>query len=147
MAALAGKFRSEKQDWATPAEVFAPRAREFCFTLDAAANSTNAKAESFFTETENGLAQDWKRNIVWLSSICLPRPGGWRIGCANPARAAALLAQPSSCSFQRGQTLFGSMTTAPALAEIRFIRGRPKFDSAKHGLPQPLCIAIFRPAS
>lgn len=27
--------------------------------------------------------------------------------------------------------------------EIRFIRGRPKFKGAKHGLPQPLAIVIF----
>jgi len=27
--------------------------------------------------------------------------------------------------------------------EIRFIKGRPKFGDAKHGLPQPLAIVIF----
>lgn len=30
--------------------------------------------------------------------------------------------------------------------EVRFVRGRPKFGGADHGLPQPLCIVIFRPA-
>ena len=29
--------------------------------------------------------------------------------------------------------------------EVRFVRGRPKFGGADHGLPQPLCLVIFRP--
>ncbi len=27
--------------------------------------------------------------------------------------------------------------------EVRFIRGRPKFKGAEHGLPQPLAIVVF----
>ena len=28
--------------------------------------------------------------------------------------------------------------------EVRFLRGRPKFKGAEHGLPQPLAIVVFR---
>jgi site-specific DNA-methyltransferase (adenine-specific) len=28
--------------------------------------------------------------------------------------------------------------------EIKFIEGRPKFEGSKHGLPQPLCIVVFK---
>ena len=31
--------------------------------------------------------------------------------------------------------------------EVRFVRGRPKFVGAIHGLPQPLAIVVFRGAS
>ena len=147
MAALAGKFRSEKQDWATPAEVFAPLAREFCFTLDAAANSTNAKAESFFTRN-----REWARSrleeeyCLAKSSICLLQAGRLADWVRKSARAAAAGATVVMLIPARTNTVWFH-DYCLALAEIRFIRGRPKFDSAKHGLPQPLCIAIFRPAS
>ena len=30
-------------------------------------------------------------------------------------------------------------------AEVRFVRGRPKFGDADHGLPLPLAVVIYRP--
>src|SRR5258707_6542028 len=52
-------LRHKSVEWETPAEVFEPLNREFSFTLDACATAENTKCENFFTEEQDGLAQEW----------------------------------------------------------------------------------------
>ena len=58
MAGFAKKFESAKQDWTTPDALFEPINAEFKFTLDAAADATNARADNFFCADDDGLRQD-----------------------------------------------------------------------------------------
>jgi hypothetical protein len=67
MAGFAKKFESAKQDWTTPDDLFNPINAEFKFTLDAAADAINARAEKFFCVTDDGLRQDWVQFEVTLS--------------------------------------------------------------------------------
>lgn len=46
-------FSSDKQDWETPQELFDELNNEFNFTIDVAANESNAKCKRFYTEAEN----------------------------------------------------------------------------------------------
>jgi phage N-6-adenine-methyltransferase len=144
MAEFAKKFESAKQDWETPDDLFVPINAEFGFTLDAAANQQNARAPKFFTIQDDGLSQDWGKNIVWLNP-----PYG-----EKAAKLSDWIKKSLDASIQ-GATV---VLLIPARTntnwfhdlclkhgEVRFIRGRPKFGGAKHGLPQPLCFVIFRP--
>jgi site-specific DNA-methyltransferase (adenine-specific) len=54
-------------DWSTPDWLFQALDAEFRFTLDAAASPHNAKCKRFFTEEEDGLAQDWGTEKVWCN--------------------------------------------------------------------------------
>lgn len=145
MAAFAAKFASARQDWTTPASVFRPLDAEFGFTLDAAASPGNALAARFHTEAEDGMAQDWGRHTVWLN----PPYGGrganklseWvRKGCeAARAGATVVLLIPA----RTNTVWFHDLCLRHG--EVRFVRGRPKFGGAEHGLPQPLCVVVFRP--
>ncbi len=54
-------------DWATPPEVFDPLQREFGFTLDVCASPWNAKLPRFFTEEQDGLAQDWRGERCFMN--------------------------------------------------------------------------------
>lgn len=59
---------SKSDDWATPPDFFDRLDEIFNFQLDAAASPHNAKCSTFFTKTQNGLAQSWhpfKR--IWLN--------------------------------------------------------------------------------
>ena len=67
MAKFSQKFDSAKQDWTTPDALFDPIDAEFHFTLDAAADEQNARAAKFFTESDDGLRQDWGTETVWLN--------------------------------------------------------------------------------
>lgn len=52
-------FSSNRMDWETPDDLFERVNKEFKFTLDAASSHENAKCEKHYTETENGLSQNW----------------------------------------------------------------------------------------
>lgn len=54
-----GRYNGNGRHWATPPEVFDPLHREFDFTLDPCCTPETAKASTYFTEAEDGLAQDW----------------------------------------------------------------------------------------
>jgi hypothetical protein len=55
---------SKRQDWETPAEVFAEYDAEFHFTLDVCATAETAKCARYFTPDMDGLAQDWGETSV-----------------------------------------------------------------------------------
>lgn len=55
-------FMSKKSDWETPQDLFDSLNSEFHFTLDAAASDHNHKLPHYYTEKEDGLAQDWGGN-------------------------------------------------------------------------------------
>lgn len=144
MAGFEKKFESAKQDWTTPDDLFNPINAEFNFTLDAAADAANARAPKFFTAESDGLAQDWGDHTVWLNP-----PYGERSGRISDWIKKAFLA---SCDGATVVMLIPARTNTNwfhdyclKYGEVRFIRGRPKFGNATHGLPQPLCLVIFRP--
>lgn len=144
MAKFIDKFQSVKQDWATPDVLFEPVNREFGFTLDAAADATNAKAEKFFCATVDGLRQDWGNHVVWLNPPYGDRGNklsDWIKKALESSRrgATVVLLIPA----RTNTNWFHDLCLKHG--EVRFVRGRPKFGGASHGLPQPLCFTIFRP--
>lgn len=56
-------FMSEKSDWETPQELFDKLHEEFHFTLDAAASDHNHKLPRYYTESTDGLRQDWGGSV------------------------------------------------------------------------------------
>ena len=144
MGKFGGKFESAKQDWETPADFFAPLHAEFNFTLDAAASSENCKVPYFFSVLDDGLRQDWGTNTVWLNPPYgdnAARLSDWVKKSADAADLGAtvvmLIPARTNTNWFHDQCI--------GRGEVRFVRGRPKFGNADHGLPQPLCLVIFRP--
>lgn len=132
------KFGSARQDWETPDSVFVPLDKEFGFTLDVCASVGNARCERFFTVDEDGLVQRW-------GGICWMNPPFWELGkwvkkayeesrCGSVV--VALLPSRTNTNWWHDYVMKG---------EVRFIRGRPKFKGAEHGLPQPLSIVVWKP--
>lgn len=143
MAKFAERFDSNRQDWTTPDEIFRPLAEEFGFTLDAAASRDNALAASFFDEQADAMTQDWGRHVAWLN----PPYGAKSYSLADWVRKA----HKASLAGATVVMLIPARTNTAwfhdyclAQGEVRFVRGRPKFGDATHGLPQPLCIVVFR---
>lgn len=144
MSVFSRRFESARQDWETPLEIFSPLHAEFNFTLDAAASDANKKVDRFFDAATDGLLQDWGTETVWLN----PPYGD---GAAKVSEWARKAYQAS----RRGATvvmLIPARTNTTWFqdiclrhAEVRFIRGRPRFGDAEHGLPLPLCVVVFRP--
>jgi len=138
MAGFKFKFGSHKQDWETPDELFEPLDDEFGFTLDVCATPENAKCPQFFTERDDGLSQKW-HGVCWMNPP-FGEQGKWvkkaYQSSLEGAIVVCLLPARTNTNWWHSYCMKG---------ETRFIQGRPKFKGAKHGLPQPLAIVIFRP--
>jgi site-specific DNA-methyltransferase (adenine-specific) len=144
MGALASKFSSEIQEWSTPPSLFDPLDQEFSFTLDAAAATENAKVSAFFTRQQNGLAMDFGRATVWINPPFGDRTfplASW----VRKARDAAALGATVVILLPARTNTNWFHDICLRFAEIRFVRGRPRFNGSDHGLPQPLFISVFRP--
>ena len=142
MANFDGKFASAKSDWETPQWLFDLLDQEFHFECDAAANAENAKVENFIDKDTNALRVSW-HGTCWLNPPYSKGIGPWVEKAYREAmgyeRATVVMLVPA-----RTNTVWWHRYCMEA-AEVRFILGRPKFGGAKHGLPQPLAVVVFKP--
>lgn len=60
-------FSSAEEKWQTPPEVFQLLDEEFRFTLDPCAQHDSAKCEKYYTPEEDGLAQSWEGETVFVN--------------------------------------------------------------------------------
>jgi site-specific DNA-methyltransferase (adenine-specific) len=139
LARLDKQFESATVEWPTPDTLWCPLNEEFGFTLDVAATNENTKCLQFFTKADDGLAQPWQgvcwmnppygRELSkWVKKAVEEQKNGVTTVCLIPART---------------NTGWWHDFVIPH-AEVRFVRGRPKFGNANQGLPWPLAILIFK---
>jgi len=141
MAKFETKFDHARQDWETPDEVFLPLMDEFGINLDVCASKDNRKSPRYFGTDDNGLEQEWAPFICWMNPPFGEQAKWVRKAYEESKKGATvicLLPSRTNTNWWHDYCMKG---------EIRFIRGRPIFKGAKHGLPQPLAIVIFRPLS
>lgn len=137
MADFAGQFKSNKIEWETPDDLFEKLSAEFSFTLDVCANSENKKVDRYFSEEQDGLLQEWN-GVCWMNPPFNNKRNWVKKAYAESQKGntvVALLPARTNTNWWHDYCMKG---------EIRFIRGRVKFKGAKHGLPQPLAIVVFR---
>ena len=60
--------RADKDDHPTPQDLFDRLDKEFNFTVDVCSTHINAKCNKHYTKEDNGLAQDWGGETVWLAA-------------------------------------------------------------------------------
>ena len=133
-----GMYSSKKQDYETPQELYDKLNLEFGFTLDPCSTHENAKCKTHYTISENGLKQNWTTEIVfmnppygreikeWVEKAYGESLKGAVVVCLLPAR--------TDTRWWHDYCMKG---------EIRFIKGRLKFGSAKNSAPFPSAIVIF----
>ena len=134
---------SHKTDiWATPQKFFDDLNEEFHFTLDPCANKENHKCEKYFTEEDDGLSQDWSKDIVF----CNPpysKSKEWIKKASEEAKKGStvvMLIPARTDTKAWHEYIFGQTNV-----EIRFIKGRLKFGDGKNSAPFPSAIIIFKP--
>ena len=140
MAINNGLFTSNSDDYGTPQKLFDELNAEFGFDVDVCASASNAKCRRYFSVEENGLVQDWSnyktcwmnppygRQIIdWIQKAYETSLKGSTVVCLLPAR--------TDTKWFHEYCMKG---------EIRFIRGRLKFNDGKTPAPFPSMIVVFK---
>jgi site-specific DNA-methyltransferase (adenine-specific) len=114
--------------WGTDTEIFEDMNREFQFTVDAAADKTNARISKFFTKKDNGLAQDWTGERVWCNppySDLYP----WVAKAAERKAAVAVLLLPARVdrAWWHNYVWDNEGNCPRPGVEIRYAKGRVRF--------------------
>lgn len=140
-------FSSDKMDWETPQEFFDKYDQQYGFTLDVCALKKTSKCKRYFNPIDNGLKQDWSKDICWMNP-----PYG---------RSISQWVKKAYEESQRGATV---VCLLPARTDtkwwwdycmkgkIEFIKGRIKFKgknkqgkTVNNSATFPSAIIIFKP--
>tara|TARA_B110000971_G_scaffold198139_1_gene214513 strand:+ start:621 stop:1046 length:426 start_codon:yes stop_codon:yes gene_type:complete len=130
-------FSSKTDMWSTPQSFFTKYDGEYNFNLDVCASEDNAKCAKYFTETDDGLQQEWEgvcwmnppygREIIkWMKKAYESSLNGATVVCLVPARTDTI--------WWHEYAMKGT---------IEFIRGRLKFGNSKNSAPFPSAIVVF----
>ena len=132
-------FSSKNPDWGTPQDLFDKLDNEFVFTLDPCATRETAKCAKYFTPEDDGLAQDWTGERVFMNPPYGREIGKWMEKAAQHAAEGGLVVclVPS-----RTDTKWWHEHVTKA-SVIRFIQGRLKFQGAKNSAPFPSAVIVY----
>ena len=137
---------AKRQDWGTPQDLFDQLHTEFPFTLDVCASNENAKCQSFYIR--DALSLPWSPN-TW---------SGWW-GCNPPYGRELTRWVEKGVTERHGVMLLPARTdvkwfqdylwdehthAARPDIELRFLRGRWRFEGAAASAPFPSLIAVIR---
>jgi site-specific DNA-methyltransferase (adenine-specific) len=134
-------FSSKTPEWYTPAEFFQRLNAEFNFTLDPCSTHENAKCEKHFTKEDNGLAQSWQGETVFMNPPYGREIGDWMRkayeSCTKDGATVVCLVPARTCTaWWHDFAMKG---------EVRFVRGRLKFGGSADSAPFPSAVVVFRP--
>ena len=135
-------FSSNDDSWETPPSLFNILDMEFNFTLDPCCTKQTAKCKKFFTKEEDGLIQDWSKDIVFVNPPYGREIGKWVEKSYNEAKKGAKVVMliPSRTDTKWFHDFIYNK------AEIRFLKGRIRFLQNKKELnaaPFPTMLIIF----
>lgn len=142
MKNLAVHTSSKTPEWATPQALFDELNREFNFTLDPCATKENAKCAKFYTKEDDGLSKSWDGERVFCNPPYGTQMPKWVKKCAEATGGVVVMLIPA-----RTDTKYFHQFIYQK-AEIRFIKGRIKFEGEQVGsgaAPFPSMIVIFNP--
>ena len=129
---------AQKDTWGTPQDLFDRLDAEFHFTLDVCALPENAKCEQFYSPADNGLAQGW-RGACWMNPPYGRAIGPWMRKAYEESRRGAtvvcLVPSRTDTAWWHDYAMRG---------EVRFLRGRLRFQGAASSAPFASALIIFR---
>ena len=135
-----GLMSSNTDEWATPQKLYDELNKEFNFTLDPCSTKENHKCSTYFTKEDDGLQKEW---------------GGYTVYCNPPyGREISKWIKKAYEENQKGTLI---VLLLPARTdtkwfheyiynkhEIRFIKGRLKFNDEKNNAPFPSMLVVMR---
>lgn len=136
-----GMMSSNTDEWATPKLFFEELNKEFGFTLDPCSTKENHKCKKYYTKDDNGLSKAW---------------GGERVYC-NPPYGREIIKWVEKAYLENKNNNTFVVMLLPARTdtkwfhnyiykkhEIRFIKGRLKFNDGNQSAPFPSMVVIMK---
>ena len=134
-----GMRTSLSDRWSTPRYLFEHMDREFHFTVDVCADSTNHKCARYYDEETDGLSQDWSGEVCWMNPPYGREIGRWvhkaRVSAEQGAIVVALVPARTDTRWWREDMVHAT--------EWRFINGRVRFGEGAGSAPFPSVLAVF----
>lgn len=131
-------FSSKTDLWSTPQDFYDTLHEEFNFTLDPCATHDNHKTDKYFTIDDDGLAQDWSDDVVFMNPPYGRVIGDW-VKKASESETTVVCLVPA-----RTDTKWWHDYVIDTADEIRFIKGRLKFGGQKNSAPFPSAVVVYR---
>ena len=139
---MAAHYSSKTPEWATPQEFFARLDARHNFTLDPCSTHANAKCSKHYTAVENGLAQSWQGERVFMNPPYGRVIGQWMKKAYEESQGSAfvvcLVPARTDTAWWHDYAIKG---------EVTFIRGRLKFGAGKNSAPFPSAVVTFKPSN
>ena len=135
-----GLMTSNSDEWATPIKFYQELNNEFQFTLDPCATIENHKCDMFYTKETNGLEHSWRGYRVFCNPPYGKEISKWvekayRENLLNKTFIVMLLPARTDTRW------FHDFIYKKH--EIRFIKGRLKFNDGKQSAPFPSMLVIM----
>jgi site-specific DNA-methyltransferase (adenine-specific) len=124
----------------TPQFFFNRLDKEFHFTLDPSATHINHKCEKYFTIKENGLLQDWSKDIVFMNPPYGGHTGDWIKKAYEESLKGAVVVCLIAVGTNRS---YWHDYIFPYASQIRWLRGTLKFSDMKSTAPFACVVVVF----
>ena len=135
-----GLMSSNSAEWATPQALFDDLDREFAFTLDPCSTHSNKKCEKHYTKEDDGLSKDWSGETVFCNPPYGRELSKWVEKCHTESQKGTtcvmLIPARTDTSYFHNY-IYGKH-------EIRFIRGRLRFNECNENAPFPSMVVVMR---
>jgi len=142
MKNLKTMLSSNSVEWSTPQDFFDELNKEFNFTLDPCATKENTKCPKFYNKEQDGLKQNWDKEIVFCNPPYGSEIKNW-VKKASEAVGVVVMLIPARTDTR----YFHEYIYKKPNVEIRFIKGRLNFNGLQKGsgsAPFPSMIVIFK---
>jgi len=140
MALQKAMVSSKTNEWETPQYLFEALNKEFNFTLDPCCRKDTAKCDKFFTIKEDGLKQNWSKDVVFMNPPYGGHTGNWIEKAYKESLKGAVVVCLIVSSTDRS---YWHKFIYPFASQIRFIRGRVKFGESESTAPFASAVIVF----
>lgn len=133
-------WSSKSAEYETPRATYEALNQEFGFTLDPCCTSENHKCCKYYTKEDDGLSKSWSGETVFCNPPYGREIGKWVAKCRHEADHGATVvmlipARTDVAWFH--DYIYG-------ISEIRFLRGRLRFNAHKENAPFPSMVVVMR---
>lgn len=135
-----GLMSSNSNEWATPLKFYQELDKEFHFTLDSCATDENHKCTKYYTILDDGLSKSWNNERVFCNPPYGKEISKWvkKAYEENKKGTFVVMLLPARTDTKYFHEYIYNKH------EIRFLKGRLKFNDSKQSAPFPSMIVIMK---